>query len=88
MTSRKLDVTLPEEMIDAIENRVETGRYGSADDVMAAAIDALLREESTYDERISSIRRQIQHAIDDPAPNLSGTEMRTHMEKLYAKHRG
>lgn len=88
MPLRKLHITLPEEMIYAIENRVETGLYGSTDEVMLAAIDALLREESEYPDRLDGIRQEIRNSIDDPGPNLSSSEMREHVEQLYARHRG
>jgi antitoxin ParD1/3/4 len=74
-------------MIDAIENRVETGRYGSTDEAMLAAVDALLREEKEHEERMKSIRQQIRSSIEDPAPSLSSAEMRAHVEQLYARHR-
>ena len=88
MAVRELNITLPEAMVDAIEDRVKAGRYGSTDEVMLAAIDALLREENEYGERIESIRQQISRSIDDPSPSLSSTEMRAHVERLFTRHRG
>lgn len=88
MVARKLNVTLPEEIVEAIEDRVGAGQYGSTDDVVAAAFDALLREESEHGERLENIRQQIRASIEDPSPTLTSAEMRAHAENLYARHRG
>jgi antitoxin ParD1/3/4 len=88
MSARKLSITLPEEVIDAIESRVDDGQYGSTDEVMLAAVDALLREESEHGERIDAIRQRVRKSIEDPRPSLSSADMQAHLGQLYARHRG
>jgi antitoxin ParD1/3/4 len=88
MSARKLSITLPEETIDAIESRVEAGRYGSTDEAMLAAVDALLREENESDERIEIIRQKVRSSLDDPRPSVDSAGMRAHLDQLYARHKG
>lgn len=88
MSVRKLSIELPEAMIDAIESRIDAGRYQSTSDVMRAAIDALLREEAAHDTHLDAVREKVRASLDDPRPNVSSAEMRKHIENLYAVHRG
>ncbi|MGF9562213.1 type II toxin-antitoxin system ParD family antitoxin [Neorhizobium sp. JUb45] len=88
MSVRKLSIELPEVMIEAIEHRIDAGRYQSTSDVMRAAIDALLREEEAQDTQLDAVREQVRASLDDPRPNLSSAEMHKHIENLYAGHRG
>ena len=83
MGAQKLNITLPDGMADAIKDRVESGRYLSTDDAMRAAISALLREEAFDDERLDSIRNRVQKSMNDPRPNLTGSDARRHLDALY-----
>jgi antitoxin ParD1/3/4 len=87
MSARKLSITLPEEIIEAIESRVESGQYGSTDEAMLAAVDALLDRENDHDKRIEAIRARVRRSLDDPRPSVSSAEMRTHLDQLYARHK-
>lgn len=87
MGEKKLNITLSEDMADVIKARVESGVYGSADEVMQAAIGALLREEEDRDDRLDTIRERIRKSLDDPRPNLSSAEARKHLDAVYARHK-
>jgi len=88
MGEQKLNITLPDDMADAIKDRVESGRYNSTDDAMRAAIGALLREEASHDEHLDSVRDRIRKSMNDPRPNLTGSEVRKHLDTLYGRHKG
>ena len=68
MGERKLSITLPDDMADAIKARVDSGRYNSQNDVMRAAVTALLREEDDQDGRLDAIRERVRKSIEDPRP--------------------
>ncbi len=87
MGQRKLDVTLPDEMIEAIEGRVEAGEFSSADELMRTAVDALLRDDFDADAQLTDIRQRIRQSIDDPRPSVSSAEVRKHLDALYDQHR-
>ena len=88
MGEQKLNITLPDDMASAIKDRVASGRYESTDEAMRAAIGALLREEASDDERLDSIRNRIRKSTGDPRPNLTGSEVRKHLDTLYSQHKG
>jgi antitoxin ParD1/3/4 len=80
--NQKISVSLPAEMIEAINARVEAGTYQSASDVVQAAIHALAEQDDDYAARIAAIRARVQASIDDPRPSLSGAEIRAWIDTL------
>lgn len=84
-TTRQLSITLPNQMADALRERVQSGEYASESEAIRdglralfardAAVDAWLRDEvaATYDEVVS-----------DPSGTVDATEMR---RRLAARRR-
>jgi antitoxin ParD1/3/4 len=87
MGERRLDITLPDEMIAAIEGRIEAGEFSSADELMRTAIDALLREDLDVDAQLSDIRQRIKQSVEDPRPSVSSADVRKHLDALFDRHR-
>ncbi|MDE1158979.1 MAG: ribbon-helix-helix protein, CopG family [Neorhizobium sp.] len=87
MGQRRLDITLPDEMIAAIEGRIEAGEFSSADELMRTAIDALLREDLDVDAQLSDIRQRIKQSVEDPRPSVSSADVRKHLDALFDRHR-
>jgi antitoxin ParD1/3/4 len=85
--NEKLSITLPAEMVDAINARVEAGTYGSASDVVQAAMQALVEQDEDYAARIASIRAKVQASIDDPRPGLTAKEMKANLDAFFDNHR-
>ncbi|MBO9097767.1 MULTISPECIES: type II toxin-antitoxin system ParD family antitoxin [unclassified Rhizobium] len=85
--NQKLSITLPAEMVEAINARVEAGTYGSASEVVQAAIRALVEQDEDYAARISSLRARVQASIDDPRPDLTGAEVKAHIEAFFESRR-
>lgn len=85
--NQKLSITLPTEMVDAINARVEAGAYGSVSDVVQAAMQALAEQDEDYAARIASIRARVQASIDDPRPALTAEEVDANIDALFEKYR-
>lgn len=80
--NQKLSISLPAEVVDAINARVEAGAYGSASDVVQAAMRALTEQDKDSAARIASIRARVQASLDDPRPRLSAGELETWIDAL------
>ena len=80
--NQKLSISLPAEVVDAINARVEAGAYGSASDVVQAAMRALTEQDKDSAARIASIRARVQASLDDPRPRLSADELETWIDAL------
>lgn len=78
-----LSVTLPDELVDAIKARVNAGTYASPNEVIQAAIRALLREEVEHEEAMESIRARVRASLADPRPDLTSAEVRKELDRLF-----
>jgi antitoxin ParD1/3/4 len=60
-----MDVTLPAEFDAMIRRRVESGRYGSAAEVVGEALRLLEERDRLHEQRLEGLRREIDLGIDE-----------------------
>ncbi len=82
-----LKISLPSEMVDAIESRVKAGDYASPSDVLQEAVELLLQRESDDELRLTAIRSRIADSLGDASPDISMDEMDDWLEKLAEENR-
>ncbi|MER8409960.1 MULTISPECIES: type II toxin-antitoxin system ParD family antitoxin [unclassified Mesorhizobium] len=85
-SAEKLSVTVTPAMARMIREKVEDGSFGSASEVIRAALRAFQREEEEHAERMASIRARVKASIEDTRPGHSGEEVRTHLRGLFAQY--
>lgn len=68
--AEKLSVTVTPAMARMIRERVEDGSFGSASEVIRAALHAFQREEEEHAERMASIRARVKASIEDTRPAI------------------
>ena len=74
---------LDEETAEFITSQVDEGRFSSAGDVMRAAVKALAaQEQAERAARLEKIRQEVAEAIADPAPRLTGEQVRANLRSL------
>jgi antitoxin ParD1/3/4 len=78
-TSRPITVTLGD-LQARVEERVNSGNYASASEVMRAAVRALEREEAALDEWL---RRKVDESLTDPGPDRPARDV---FRRLRARH--
>jgi antitoxin ParD1/3/4 len=83
---KELTVTITEEEARLIEERVHSGAYASADDVVRAALGSLDRLEANGRDETERFRRLIQESLDDPRPNVPIKEAFEQVRARIAKH--
>lgn len=65
---RALTVTLPDDLVEAIEAKVESGEYLSASDVVRDSVEHLARSGFDLDEHeIAEIRASCEEMAADPS---------------------
>ncbi|MFB9982687.1 type II toxin-antitoxin system ParD family antitoxin [Mesorhizobium kowhaii] len=84
-SAEKLSVTVTPAMARMIREKVEDGSFGSASEVIRAALRAFQREEEEHAERMASIRARVKASIEDTRPNLSMEEVDTRLRELIAQ---
>lgn len=67
-SAEKLSVTVTPAMARMIREKVEDGSFGSASEVIRAALRAFQREEEEHAERMTSIRARVKASIEDTRP--------------------
>ena len=80
--AEKLSVTVTPAMARLIRDKVEDGSFGSASEVIRAALRAFQREEEEHAERIASIKARIKASVEDPRPNLSSKQVRAQLQRI------
>jgi antitoxin ParD1/3/4 len=78
--SRPITVTLGD-LQDRVDQRVQSGRYSSASEVIRAAVRALDREDAALDEWL---RRSVDEALNDPRPSLPAREVFARLRALHS----
>ncbi|TPJ39361.1 type II toxin-antitoxin system ParD family antitoxin [Mesorhizobium sp. B2-5-13] len=85
-SAEKLSITVTPAMARMIREKVEDGSFGSASEVIRAALRAFQREEEEHAERVASIRARVKASIEDTRPSHSGDDVRTHLNRLFAQY--
>jgi antitoxin ParD1/3/4 len=84
--AEKLSVTVTPAMARMIREKVEGSSFGSASEVIRAALRAFQREEEEHYERMASIRARAKASIEDTRPGYSGEDVRAHLRGFVARH--
>ena len=79
--SRPITVTLGE-LHKSVEERVSSGAYASASEVLRAAVRALDREDAAMTDWL---RRNVAEAFDDPRPDRPAEDVFARLRKRHAK---
>ena len=74
--AEKISITVTPAMKRVLEERVASGEFASASELMREAFRTWQRQQDEHQERLASIRARIQNSIDDPRPSLSLEESR------------
>ena len=69
--AEKISITVTPAMKKTLEERVASGQFASASELMREAFRTWQRQQDEHEERLASIRARIQKSIDDPRPSLS-----------------
>ena len=78
-----MSLSIPPEVERAIHERVESGQYPSAEDVLRAAMEALDREQNCG-LSLEELRREVQIGLDDldQGRSLSGDEVLARLREM------
>lgn len=84
--AEKLSITVTAAQARLIREKVEDGSFGSASEVIRAALRALQRDDDEHAERIAAIKARVKASIDDPRPRIpleeAFAEVKNHISEL------
>lgn len=83
-TTKQLSITLPNNMADALKDRVASGAYASESEVIRDGLRALFSQEDAVERWL---RTEVVAAYDelraDPSKAISSEDMRAHLTALH-----
>ncbi|MDR1427568.1 MAG: hypothetical protein LBJ08_07420 [Bifidobacteriaceae bacterium] len=83
-STRQLTITLPDEVAQAVCERVRSGQYASESEVVQEGLETLLARDQALDEWLRGpVAAAYDRIIADPNSLLSAEEVRAH---LAARH--
>jgi antitoxin ParD1/3/4 len=62
-----MNVSLPQGLVEFVEEEVASGAYASASEVVRDGLRILQRDRALYEERMAILRHEIQLGLDDIA---------------------
>jgi antitoxin ParD1/3/4 len=73
--AEKLSVTVTPQMAQMIREKVESGQYASASEVIRASLRALLTEDEERAERLAWVKARIRASFENPGRGHSNEEV-------------
>ena len=84
--AEKISITVTAAMKKILEERVASGQFASASELMREAFRTWQRQQDEHEERLASIRARIQKSIDDPRPSLPAGEVFDRLKKMHEQN--
>jgi antitoxin ParD1/3/4 len=81
--AEKISITVTPAMKRVLEQRVASGDFASASELMREAFRVWQKREDEHLEMLASIRARIQSSIDDSRPNRSLEDVFDDLHKLH-----
>ena len=86
MLTRTLNVTLPSDLADMVEDKVASGAYASESEVVSAGLRALERQERDEAETDEWLRRRVAESHADPRLSQTAEEVFARVRAHHAAH--
>ncbi|MEJ7756198.1 MAG: type II toxin-antitoxin system ParD family antitoxin [Nocardioidaceae bacterium] len=79
-TTKQLSITLPNEMADALRDRVQSGEYASESEVIREGLRALWSRDEAVEEWLrSEVADAYDALVADPSRAVTADELRTRL---------
>ncbi|MGC2626774.1 MAG: type II toxin-antitoxin system ParD family antitoxin [Candidatus Udaeobacter sp.] len=69
-----VNVAIPEQLERAMKEKVASGKYRSAEELVRQAVSRLIEEEKTQPGDLSWLERELQAGLDSPAREMTETD--------------
>ena len=87
-TTRQLSITLPNEMADALRERVQSGEYASESEVIREGLRALWARDQAVEAWLhGEVAAAYDALVADPSSGASAAELRGRLAEKRAKAR-
>jgi antitoxin ParD1/3/4 len=84
-TAEKISITITHAMKRTLEERVASGQFASASELMREAFRTWQRREDEHEQKLAVLKARVQKSIDDPRPALTVDEARRKFKDFVAQ---
>lgn len=84
-SAETINITLPDDLMRLIREKVGSGGYSSASDVINEAMRLWQRSELEHGERVADIRARVDRSLADPRPSHALDEVFDRLERRHAE---
>ena len=84
--AKKISITITPAMKRVLDERVASGQFASANELMREAFRTWQRQQDEHEELLASIRARIQKSIDDPRPSIPAEEVFERLKKMHEQN--
>ncbi len=85
-TAEKISITVTPAMKRVLEERVASGQFASASELMREAFRTWQRQQDEHEERLASIRARIDRSMNDPKPSIPAEEVFDRLKRMHARN--
>ena len=84
--AEKISITVTPAMKRVLEDRVASGEFASASELMREAFRAWQRQQDEHEERVASLRARIQKSVNDPRPSIAADDVFARLKKHHQQN--
>ena len=84
--AEKISITVTPAMKRVLEERVASGQFASASELMREAFRTWQRQQDEHEERLASLRARIDRSMNDPRPGIPAEEVFDRLKKMHEKN--
>ena len=84
--AEKISITVTPAMKRVLEDRVASGEFASASELMREAFRAWQRQQDEHEERVASLRARIHKSMDDPRPSIAAEDVFARLKKHHEQN--
>ena len=84
--AEKISITVTPAMKRVLEDRVASGQFASASELMREAFRTWQRQQDEYEERVSSLRARVQKSMDDPRPSVPADDVFARLKAMHEQN--
>ena len=81
--AEKISITVTPAMKRVLEERVASGEFASASELMREAFRTWQKQQDEHQARVAEIRARIQHSLGDPRPSVPAKDVFENLQKLH-----
>ena len=84
--AEKISITVTPAMKRILEERVASGQFASASELMREAFRTWKQQQDEHEARLASIRARIDRSMNDPRPSIPAEEVFDRLRQMHAKN--